>query len=80
MKHFVGTTFFETAWTTISHDSEAEMSVSRCDDPFCYKHRVAYDVTMRQIKALIEISRRCRQYIKVSYERKFFARSHIATI
>jgi len=49
----------------ISHDSEAKMATTNCVGPGCYSKDVTYPAPMKQLKALIEISKECKQLIKV---------------
>ncbi len=51
--------------TIISHDSEAKMVTTNCVGPGCYSKDVSYMATMKQMKALMEISKECQQLIKV---------------
>jgi hypothetical protein len=52
--------------TVVSHDSELPMEVDHCPDPGCYSRVINYNVTsMRQLKALAEMSAKCQQSIKV---------------
>jgi len=54
-----------TVITSVRHNSEDEIAVSpKCDEPRCYKRAIEYnDVTMEQMRALIEHVGKCRQYV-----------------
>lgn len=41
------------------------MATSNCVDPGCYKKEVTYTAPMKQMKALMEISKECHQLMKV---------------
>ncbi len=41
------------------------MDVGHCADPGCYSRPVNYDATMRQMKALADLSNECHQSIQV---------------
>nr|CAH0110895.1 unnamed protein product [Daphnia galeata] len=50
--------------TLIGHNSESPTNVGHCLDPGCYSKSIAYEASLRQISALIELSEECRQSIK----------------
>lgn len=50
--------------TFIPHDSESRTSVGHCFDPGCYSRQVNYNATVRQMRALIELSQTCDQFIR----------------
>ena len=51
--------------TSVRHDAEKYTEVENCDDPGCYSRNITYDVTMRQMISLAELSRECHQSIRV---------------
>ncbi|XP_046641561.1 uncharacterized protein LOC124326839 [Daphnia pulicaria] len=54
-----------TGSTVVSHDSELPMEVDHCPDPGCYSRAINYNGTsIRQLKALAEMSAKCQQSIK----------------
>ena len=50
--------------TEIGHDSETRKLVSGYETPGSYKRSIAYDLTMKQIVAIMQQSRKCEQFIK----------------
>ena len=50
--------------TEISHDSETRKLVSGYEAPGSYKRNITYDLTMKQIVAIMQRSRKCEQFIK----------------
>ncbi len=52
--------------TSISHDSEAKTSTGNgCTGPGCYNKQVEYTASVKQMRALIDISKECRQFMEV---------------
>ncbi len=51
--------------TSISHDTEEKTITDACDGPGCYEKQVNYVATVKQMRALIDISKQCRQSIEV---------------
>ena len=51
--------------TFIPHDSEDSINVNGCPDPGCYSRNIQYNATMRQIKAITQLTAQCRQSIRV---------------
>lgn len=49
----------------MGHDSEETTDLKKCFEPGCYNKTVKYSASIEQIKALIEISSSCRQFIAV---------------
>lgn len=51
------------------HNAEEELQVPVCpDEPECHKIDIAYqNASLRQLKALAEISQGCRQAIEVEF-------------
>ena len=54
-----------TGTSRVGHSSPGEMKVSSCSEGGCFVHRVTYDVPGRQISALMALSEKCEQKIKV---------------
>ncbi|XP_076814580.1 contactin-associated protein-like 5 [Clavelina lepadiformis] len=50
--------------TIVEHDSMAEIEASKCRGARCYKRVIRYNVDLKQIAALIQVSQSCRQFIK----------------
>ena len=50
--------------TEIGHDSETRKLVKGYKAPGSYKRNIAYDLTMEQIVAIMQQSRKCEQFIK----------------
>ena len=57
---------FIEGYTSVPHDSESAMDMGSCRDPGCYTRPIVYKATSRQMMALIDISSKCRQSIRVS--------------
>ena len=53
--------------TSVLHDSESPVDVGHCADPGCYSRLINYNATIKQIKALAELSSECHQSIKVTF-------------
>ncbi|CAG0896290.1 unnamed protein product [Darwinula stevensoni] len=54
--------------TIVLHDSMGNTAIDRCADPGCYNHSIKYGSPMKQMVALIQHSKSCEQYIRVSPE------------
>jgi hypothetical protein len=53
--------------TIINHNiTNQTVSVDHCEDPGCHITKVIYNITDRQIKALIDLSTDCGQIIQVN--------------
>jgi hypothetical protein len=52
--------------TSILHDSESAIGVGHCADPGCYSRLINYNASIKQMKALAELSTECHQSIKVN--------------
>ena len=50
--------------TEIGHDSESRTLVSGHERPGSYKRKVKYEISMKQIVAIINQSKSCEQFIK----------------
>ncbi|CAG0885541.1 unnamed protein product [Darwinula stevensoni] len=50
--------------TIVLHDSMGNTEVKHCPKPGCYRRRVAYDASVKQMNALIERSESCKQEIR----------------
>lgn len=50
--------------TRVLHDSQEKTNVGHCFDPGCYSRPVNYNASMRQMRALIQLSPACEQYIR----------------
>ena len=53
--------------TSVRHDAEVYTEVGNCEQPGCYSRNITYDATMRQMKALAELSAECHQSIRVNF-------------
>ncbi len=55
-----------TGITAVGHDSESTISIPKCPDAGCYSRPIFYtNATIRQLRALTEISSECYQSIQV---------------
>ncbi|CAG0903155.1 unnamed protein product [Darwinula stevensoni] len=54
----------ETATTNVLHDSMESTEIDHCPDPGCYSRRITYDASIKQVHALIELSKSCEQQIR----------------
>lgn len=55
-----------TGITAVGHDSESTITIPKCPDAGCYSRPIVYsNSTIRQLKALTEISAECYQSIQV---------------
>ena len=62
--------------TVIGHDSESRTLVKGYELPGSYKRKINYDISMKQIVAIMKQSKNCEQYIKYEcYESVFRLRS-----
>ena len=52
--------------TSVLHDTENYEEVGNCDNPGCYSRNVSYSATLKQMKALAELSSECHQSIRVN--------------
>ncbi len=50
--------------TVIGHDSESRTLVKGYESPGSYKRRITYDISMKQIVAIMKQSKNCEQFIK----------------
>ena len=50
--------------TEIEHDSESRTRVKGYEDPGSYKRNITYNLKMKEIVAIIQLSRKCEQFIK----------------
>ncbi|CAG0886204.1 unnamed protein product [Darwinula stevensoni] len=51
--------------TVVLHDSmKADTEIDRCVDPGCYRRKIAYQASMKQMVALIDRSKSCDQRVK----------------
>ena len=50
--------------TVIGHDSEARTEVDGYEDPQSYRRKIKYDITVKQIVAIINRSKKCKQFIR----------------
>ncbi len=57
--------------TSVLHDNESRDDVGHCADPGCYSRLINYNATIKQMKALAELSSECHQSIKVTFFFKF---------
>lgn len=56
-----------TGITAVGHDSESTITIPKCPDAGCYSRPIVYsNSTIRQLKALTEISAECYQSIQVN--------------
>ena len=54
--------------TSVVHNSEMTIAIPKCNDPGCYSRDIVYqNATIKQMKALIDISETCEQSIQVCY-------------
>ena len=53
--------------TSVLHDSESPIDVGNCADPGCYSRSINYNASIKQMKALAELSSECHQSIKVCF-------------
>jgi hypothetical protein len=61
-----------TGITAVGHDSESTISIPKCPDAGCYSRPIVYtNATIRQLRALAEISSECYQSIKVRIRHQF---------
>jgi len=51
-------------WTVMGHDSEHEIRAKNCESPRCAIRNVRYKLSMKQIRAVVDSSTSCRQFIK----------------
>lgn len=55
-----------TGITAVGHNSESTISIPKCSEAGCYSRPIVYtNATIRQLRALAEISSECYQSIKV---------------
>ena len=50
--------------TVIGHDSESRTLVNGYERGGSYKRKISYDISVKQIAAIIKQSRNCEQFIK----------------
>jgi hypothetical protein len=61
-----------TGITAVGHDSESTISIPKCPEAGCYSRPIVYtNATIRQLRALAEISSECYQSIKVRIRHQF---------
>ena len=65
--------------TEIGHDSEARERVKGYEAPGSYKRSIAYDLTMKQIVAIMQQSRKCEQFIKYECHHSLLWLEHAVT-
>ncbi|XP_076812525.1 contactin-associated protein-like 4 isoform X1 [Clavelina lepadiformis] len=53
------------AETIVHHDSETEITISKCEPSRCYNRKVDYQLSIDQVAALVDVSTSCRQFIKL---------------
>jgi|ERR1712038_567765 len=51
-------------YTVMGHNSEPEIRARDCERPRCYVRHVRYRLSMKQIRAVVDASSSCRQFIK----------------
>ena len=65
--------FIITGLTEIHHNSEDPIDIQSCSAIGCFKHMINYgSASSAQMKALIDQSETCKQYIQVSKYFFFF--------
>ena len=50
--------------TVIGHDSESRTLVEGYESPGSYKRKIKYDISVKQIVAIMKQSKNCKQFIK----------------
>ena len=58
--------------TVIGHDSESRTLVKGYDPPGSYKRKIKYDISMKQIVAIMKQSKNCEQFIKYECYHSYF--------
>ena len=61
----------DTGSTIVHHDSENSTRVPLCSDKDCFKHRINYGASQKQLRSLIDLSSTCTQKIRVSSFHRF---------
>ncbi len=58
---------FETGTTHVMHkDSDLEIEATHCDSPKCFNNTLTYQASPEQMEALVQLSDRCSQTLKIS--------------